>query len=85
MDFETMIANMTPDIYQSLKRGVELGKWPDGRPLSQQQKELCMEAVLNYEQRFVAEEQRTGYIDRGHKEEGEKCGDNNPEQPLKWH
>ena len=88
MDFETMVANMTPDIYQSLKRGIELGKWPDGRALTDQQKALCMEAVINYEQRFVEEQDRTGYIDRGSKAEGEMCDDSddgNNEQPLKWH
>ncbi|ARN75943.1 YeaC family protein [Oceanicoccus sagamiensis] len=91
MDFEQLISNITPDIHTALKRAIEIGKWPDGQRLTQEQRELCMEAVINYEQRFVAETDRVGYIDRGSKAEGELCddkpdpGDNpNQERPLKW-
>lgn len=88
MDFEQLINTITPDIYRSLKRAIELGKWPDGRVLSQQQKELCMEAVINYEHQHVAEKERVGFIDRGSKAKGEICDDssddNDHTKPLKW-
>ncbi len=89
MDFEQLINNMTPEIHQALRRAIEIGKWPDGRKLTQEQMEICMEAVINYEQRFVAEEQRVGYIDRGSKGDGELCDDSGKnsvdmEKPLKW-
>lgn len=89
MDFEKLIENMTPDIHEALKRAVETGKWPDGRALTDQQRSLCMEAVIVYDQRFVAEQQRVGYIDRGSKSEGETCSDSvfdspGQETPLKW-
>lgn len=86
MDFESLIENMTPDIYQSLKRAVEIGKWPDGKLLSQEQKALCLEAIISYDSKFLSEDQRVGYIDRGKKSDGEKCDDKNIEQnrPLKW-
>jgi hypothetical protein len=88
MDFEQLVNNITPDIYRNLKRAVELGKWPDGRLLSQQQKELCMEAVINYEHHHVAEIERVGFIDRGSKSEGEVCEDKSDSDdhatPLKW-
>ena len=29
--FAQMIENITPDIYESLKLAVEIGKWSDGR------------------------------------------------------
>ncbi|MEE8059621.1 MAG: DUF1315 family protein [Pseudomonadales bacterium] len=87
MEFEQLINNITPEIHSNLKCAIEIGKWPDGRVLTQEQKALCMEAVLNYEQRFVAKEQRVGYIDRGSKKEGEMC-DDKPDKdlvaPLKW-
>ena len=90
MNFEKLISSMTPDIHASLKRAIELGKWPDGKALTQEQKELCMEAVINYEQKFLPEEERVGYIDRGSKADGEMCDDDKPakpdaEEPLKWH
>lgn len=89
MDFEKLISNITPDIYKALKLSIEIGKWPDGRVLSQEQKELCMEAVISYEQKYVDETDRVGYIDRGSKTDGEMCDDDtldpNKEQSLKWH
>ena len=88
MDFKQLIENITPQIHSNLKRAIEIGKWPDGRALTQQQKQLCMEAVLNYEQRFVDETERVGYIDRGSKADGEICDDDNQASndpaPLKW-
>lgn len=32
--FLEAIENITPEIYQSLKLAVEIGKWPDGRKLT---------------------------------------------------
>jgi uncharacterized protein YeaC (DUF1315 family) len=92
MDFEKLISSMSPEINASLKRAIEIGKWPDGKKLTDEQKALCMEAVLTYEQRFVKEEERVGYIDRGSKADGEMCGDtdatsnanDSQEKPLKW-
>jgi uncharacterized protein YeaC (DUF1315 family) len=89
MSFEKLINNITPEIHISLKRAIEIGRWPDGRSLTQEQKELCMEAVISFEQRFVDETERVGFIDRAKKEEGEMCDDDivadpNQEKPLKW-
>lgn len=95
MDFEQMIGNITPDIHANLKRAIELGKWPDGKRLTKEQVALCMEAVITYEKRFVSEENRVGFIDKGSKEEGEVCdstsdqsldsSDESREELLKWH
>ena len=65
MTFERMIQQMTPAIYQSLKQAVELRKWPDGRLLSPEQTELCLEAVMRYEhENYVPEEQRVGFLQK---------------------
>ena len=71
--FRDLIEQMTPEIYQRLRRAVELGRWPDGRALTAEQRELCMQATLTYEHLNVAETDRTGYIDRGSKADGERC------------
>lgn len=64
MTFERMIQQMTPAIYESLKQAVALRKWPDGRTLSAEQTELCLEAVMRYEiEHKVPEEQRVGYLE----------------------
>ena len=60
--FAEMIENITPDIYESLKLAVEIGKWPDGRKLSQKQKELSLQAVIAWELQNLPEDQRTGYM-----------------------
>ena len=60
--FVEMIENITPDIYQSLKLAVEIGKWPDGRKLTQEQKELSLQAMIAWELQNLPEDQRTGYM-----------------------
>ena len=63
MTFERMIRQMTPTIYESLKQAVALRKWPDGRMLTAEQTELCLEAVIRYEhENHVPEELRVGYL-----------------------
>jgi uncharacterized protein YeaC (DUF1315 family) len=88
MDFDKLISSMSPQVHTSLKKAIEVGKWPDGKKLTIEQKELCMEAVLNYERLYVNEEDRVGYIDRGAKTDGEQCDDKPAgeakEQALKW-
>ncbi|MCG8669055.1 MAG: YeaC family protein [Pseudomonadales bacterium] len=86
MDFDAMIQSITPEVYENLKRAVELGKWADGTPLTQEQKETCMQAVIAYGLQNKAEEDRVGYIDRGTKDEGEMCDDNDAskDKPIKF-
>lgn len=38
MNIDDMIGGMTQEIYQRLVTAVELGKWPDGVALTQEQK-----------------------------------------------
>ncbi|MBB3232668.1 YeaC family protein [Halomonas stenophila] len=65
MTFERMIQQMTPAIYESLKQAVSLRKWPDGRFLTAEQTELCLEAVMRYEvENGVPEPARVGYLER---------------------
>jgi uncharacterized protein len=95
MDLKQLLTQLTPDIYRNLKRAVEIGKWPDGRVLTREQRELCMQAVIAYEVQHLDEHERTGFIDRGSKAQGEVCDDeqapaaDQPEapaadQPVKW-
>ncbi|RLQ22410.1 DUF1315 family protein [Seongchinamella sediminis] len=82
MDYQQMIETMTPELYRSLRRAVELGKWPDGRPLTPEQKQSAMQAVIAWGQRHLPETKRVGYIDKGHKA-GDSC-DDPAETPLNW-
>ncbi len=60
--FNHMIENITPEIYESLKLAVEIGKWSDGRKLTLEQKELSLQAVIAWEVANLPEEERTGYM-----------------------
>jgi uncharacterized protein YeaC (DUF1315 family) len=65
MTFEKMINQMTPAIYESLKQAVSLRKWPDGRRLTPEQTNLCLEAVMRYEaENNVPVENRVGYFEQ---------------------
>ncbi len=61
-DFVQFSQNLSPEVYQNLKRALELGKWPDGKTLSPEQRETCMQAIISYEALHVAEEERAGYL-----------------------
>jgi uncharacterized protein YeaC (DUF1315 family) len=82
MTLDEMMAAMTPEIYQSMRRAVELGKWPNGVRLTQAQRERSLRAVIAYEHTHnVAEEQRVGFIDRT-RPDGELHGDD-PFEPQR--
>lgn len=53
MQPEQLIQSMTPEIYERLRTAVETGKWPDGTPLDEQQKETSMQAVLMYQSKVL--------------------------------
>jgi len=82
MDYRRLIQNMTPQVYRSLKRAVELGKWPDGRPVTREQRQEAMQAIIAWGELHLPEHERVGYIDKGHKE-GDRC-EAPAETPLKW-
>lgn len=60
--FNDLIQSITPETYQTLKIAMEIGKWGDGTKLSQEQKELTMQAMILWEQENLPEDQRTGYM-----------------------
>ncbi|WP_026470490.1 YeaC family protein [Alkanindiges illinoisensis] len=92
MNIDQVLAALTPEIVERFKTAIETGKWPDGRLLTPEQRETCMQAVVAWEHKHLPEEQRTGYIDRGSKKKDESCdshshdssGDNpDEERPLR--
>ena len=80
MDYQTIIRAMSPEVYQSLLRALEVGKWPDGRALTERQKSDCMSAVIAYGEAHLPPDQRVGFIDKGHKA-GDTC---DTPVPLNW-
>lgn len=53
MQPEQLIQSMTPEVYERLKTAVETGKWPDGTPLSDTQRETSLQAVMMYQAKVL--------------------------------
>jgi uncharacterized protein YeaC (DUF1315 family) len=70
-DLQALLNNITPEVYEALKRAVELGKWPNGVRLTAEQRETCLQAVIYYDGRHKREHERVGYIQP---QEHEHCG-----------
>ena len=74
MNYEALLEQLTPELVRTCRRALELGRWPDGRPVNDEQKQHCMRAVIAYEQRHLPAAQRVGFIERGRKA-GPGCTD----------
>lgn len=82
MDLQQLIEKLTPDMYASIKAAVELGRWPDGRSLTEDQKILSLRAIIAFEiEHGFPEEERTGYLPPKEKKEKSTAHE---ETPLKW-
>ena len=57
-----LVESLTPEMARDLKRAIELGKFPDGRMVSEAQRELMLEAVILYDAAKPPEDERTGFI-----------------------
>ncbi|KGD61265.1 hypothetical protein T9A_01714 [Alcanivorax jadensis T9] len=76
--FEDLISAMTQEVCDNMRRAIETGKWADGRPLTREQRETCLQAVIAWEAKNLPEEQRSGYM-----EQQCKSGEGEPEeQPV---
>ena len=79
MDFTELLASLDADTCERLRRALELGRWPDGRVVTTQQRELCMQAVIAYDYRHRETHERVGYIDKG-----PKSSAMDGQRPLSW-
>ena len=82
MDYRKLVNSLTPEIVANFKRGIELGHWPDGRALTAEQREHCMQAIIAYDQLNLSESDRVGFIDTESKQGG-ACNDGDV-QPISW-
>ena len=76
--FAAMIDGMSMEVWHNMRRAVETGRWPDGRRLTPEQRELSLQAVLAWEIRNnVPEHERTGHVPQP------DCDSHDhPEQPV---
>lgn len=80
MDLDQLMSALNPEIIEKFKTAIEIGKWPDGRPLSGEQKETCIQAVIAFEHKHLDETERTGYVPP----KPTPCAPKDEENPVKW-
>ena len=71
---------MDRQVYEQLLESLSTGRWPDGRALTETQRQHAMRAVITWGEIHLSPEERIGFIDKGAKA-GDVCDD--PE-PLTW-
>ncbi|GAC14935.1 YeaC family protein [Aliiglaciecola lipolytica] len=49
MNIDALVSSMTVQTYEKLRQAVETGKWLDGSPLTESQRESSMQAVMMYQ------------------------------------
>ena len=57
MNVDALVASMSPETYQKLSEAVETGKWLDGSPITEAQRESCMQAVMIYQAKILKPDQ----------------------------
>jgi len=62
MNFEVLLEQLDEEKYGVLQRAVELGKWPDGRVLNEEEKATSLRLLIAYDAKHKPEEERIGYI-----------------------
>ncbi|MFY9179202.1 MAG: DUF1315 family protein [Venatoribacter sp.] len=64
MEFEQFVKNLTPEVYFNLRSAVELGYFPDGRPVTKEMRQNCIQAIIYYEDvHNIPAEERVGYME----------------------
>lgn len=53
MDLNSIVGAMTPEVYARLLAATETGKWPNGTPLTDEQKEHSLQAVMLYQAKVL--------------------------------
>ena len=72
MNIADMLNAITPEIYRKFQVAIETGKWANGKALTMEQKQICMQAVIVYEHKNLDENERTGFVSPS----GNQCASN---------
>lgn len=49
MNQQNLLMAMRPEVYERLRQAVETGKWFDGSPLTEAQRDTSMQAIMLYQ------------------------------------
>ena len=62
MQLVDFLESMDLQVYHNLKQSLELGRWPDGERMTQEQRDASLQAVIVYEHQNLPESERVGYM-----------------------
>ena len=79
-DYRQSVQQMDRQVYDQLVTSLSTGRWPDGRALTEEQRQRAMQAVITRGEIRLPPDERVGFIDKGAKA-GDSCDD---PQPLAW-
>lgn len=65
--YRQSVRQMDRKTYDRLVDALAIGRWPDGRTLSNEQRQSAMQAVITWGELHLAPEERVGFIDKGSK------------------
>lgn len=64
MEIQEIVKTLTPEIYQSMRTAIELGKWADGRKLTPEQRANTIQMVIYYEHLHnIPANERVGHME----------------------
>lgn len=75
MDKQAILSALTPEIVEKFRQAISLGKWEDGRKLTEEQRQTCMQAVMVWEHEYLPVTERTGYIHKPKDKQGNTIGE----------
>ena len=78
--YRESVQQMDRQVYEQLLESLSSGRWPDGRALTETQRQHAMRAVITWGEIHLSPEERVGFIDKGAKA-GDVCDD---PKPLAW-
>lgn len=56
MDYTQLVDQLTPELIEKFSDAVATGKWEDGRALTEEQRENCIQAIMLYNARHTTGE-----------------------------
>lgn len=62
MQLDAFLQHMTPAIHQVLRTALELGRWPDGRAMTDEERAASLQAVIVYEHEHLPQSERVGFM-----------------------
>ncbi|ASD67230.1 YeaC family protein [Pseudoalteromonas piscicida] len=65
MNVDSLVQNITPEVFERLQYGASTGRWPDGTPLSDAQKEQTVQLVMLYQAKVAKSNEQFTINEKG--------------------